>query len=220
MYLLASHLMVDDWLDIHRLQVTYWTSADQVVPGSCEPDTFLCDRTISNELPSLLDRMQYLDFVTYLPDDILTKVDRATMAVGLEARVPLLDESVVEFAWGLQRRLKVQNGRTKWLLRRVLHKYVPAELVDRPKRGFSIPLGSWLRAELREWSEDLLSHSRLVETGLLDPAQIRLRWNEHVNGPRNLQDLLWPVLMFQAWQAEWRTVSPAEERGIDAVIVN
>ena len=150
----------------------------------------------------LLERMQFLDMATYLPDDILQKVDRASMAVSLEVRPPLLDHRLVEFAWSLPPHMRIRKGQTKWLLRRVLDRYVPRELLDRPKMGFAIPLANWLRGPLRHWAEDLLDPLSM-SGGLLDPAAVRKLWLEHVDGGRNRSGALWTILMFEAWRRRW-----------------
>jgi asparagine synthase (glutamine-hydrolysing) len=152
---------------------------------------------------SLPQQMMWWDMQTYLTDDILVKVDRAAMSVSLETRVPLLDHRVVELAWRLPPRMKLRGGQGKWLLRRVLDRYVPRALVERPKQGFAIPLDSWLRGPLREWAETLLEEGRLRREGFLDHAAVRRRWQEHLSGARNWQYHLWIVLMFQAWLDRW-----------------
>ncbi|BCR05794.1 asparagine synthetase B [Desulfuromonas versatilis] len=148
---------------------------------------------------SFPEKMMYLDMLSYLPDDILVKVDRAAMSVSLETRVPLLDHRVCEFAWKIPLHMKIRNGQGKWLLRQVLYRYVPAELVERPKRGFDIPIDAWIRGPLREWAEALLDERRLRDGGLFEPAPIRRRWAEHLTGKSNWQASLWNVLMFQSW---------------------
>ncbi len=157
---------------IYRRLVSHWEPAE-VMPHAAEPQSLLDDPTVAAEFPDLLARMQFLDLVTYLPDDILTKVDRASMAVALEARVPLLDHRVVEFCWRLPHTAKIRGNVSKWLLRQVLYRHVPPALVERPKMGFGIPLGEWLRGPLRDWAETLLDERRLREAGLLDAAIVR-----------------------------------------------
>ncbi len=185
----------------YRSLVSNWEAPETIVPGATEPKGAIFDPAVARALPNALDRMQYLDTLTYLPDDILTKVDRASMAVALEVRVPILDHRLVEFSWRLPARFKLRRGQSKWVLRQVLDRHVPRRLVTRPKAGFAMPIGSWLRGPLRDWAEDLLSERRLGEGGLLNPAPIRARWREHVEGRRNWQAALWTVLMFQAWRA-------------------
>ncbi|MDB4915951.1 MAG: asparagine synthase, glutamine-hydrolyzing [Gemmatimonadetes bacterium] len=178
---------------------SHWTDPSSVVLGGSEPPTRITDRASWPNLPGFTEQMLYFDLVTYLPDDILTKVDRASMAVGLEARVPLLDHRVVKFAWTLPTSMKLRAGRGKWLLREVLARYVPPSLTDRPKSGFGIPLGPWLRGPLRDWAESLLDEHTLAQEGFFDPAPIRRVWAEHLSGRLDRQFLIWDVLMFQAW---------------------
>ena len=177
-------------------------------------------RLLGNRLPewlSPLDRsaladqidrpvpwMMYMDSIMYLPDDILVKIDRASMAVSLEARVPFLDHRVVEFAAGLPESLRIRMGQGKWILRQVLYRYLDRKLVDRPKQGFAIPLAGWLRGPLREWAEGLLSRSALLESGLLDPEPIRSVWQAHLSGRENHHYRLWVILMLQSWMRRVR----------------
>jgi asparagine synthase (glutamine-hydrolysing) len=150
-------------------------------------------------LPNLAARIMYRDMAGYLPGDILVKLDRASMAVGLEARCPLLDHRVVEFAWRLPTAVKVRNGKGKWLLRRVLRRYLPEAFFDRPKQGFNVPIGAWLRGPLRDWAEELLAKPRLRSEGVLDPDRVQICWHEHVSGGRDRAYELWALLMVEAW---------------------
>ena len=196
---LAGALKAPNRFAFYKNLVSHWHDPATLILGGTEPPTLLDNRDNIPRLPGLREEMMYLDQMTYLPDDILTKVDRASMAVSLEARVPLLDYRVVEFAWRVPTAYKYRGGKGKWLLRQVLYRYVPEKLVERPKQGFAIPLGEWLRGPLREWAEELLGERRLREEGFFDPLPIRSMWQEHVNGKRRWQYFLWDVLMFQAW---------------------
>jgi asparagine synthase (glutamine-hydrolysing) len=147
--------------------------------------------------------MMYLDLRTYLPDDVLVKIDRAAMGIGLETRVPFLDHRLVEFAWRLPLNLKLRHGKGKWILRKVLNRYIPGHLFERPKKGFSVPIDAWLRGPLRPWAERLLDKERLTRDGIVHPEPIRAKWHEHLSGKQNWQDQLWNVLMLQIWLERW-----------------
>ena len=153
-----------------------------------------------------VEQLQLFDTLTYLPDDILQKVDRASMAVSLEVRPPLLDDRVLEFAWRLPRRFKIRGGETKHILRRVLHRYGPRARVERPKMGFAVPLAAWLRGPLRDWAEDLLDPAQLGG-GLLDTKAVRTLWDEHLRNDHNWAYALWTILMYESWRRRW--ASPA-----------
>jgi asparagine synthase (glutamine-hydrolysing) len=179
--------------------MSHWGSIEPVLRESSDPLTVLNDRSRRPAIREITHRMMFCDKVMYLPDDILVKVDRASMAVSLESRVPLLDHRVVEFAWRLPLSMKIREGRSKWPLRQILHRFVPREMVERRKMGFGVPLNAWLRGPLREWAEDLLDERRLIQQGFLRPGPIRRKWAEHLAGTYDWCYHLWDVLMFQAW---------------------
>lgn len=196
---LAQVLPAADITEMYRSVTSHWTEPSLLVLGSHEPSSALTDTGSWPNLGDPVSLMMYLDGVTYLPDDILVKVDRASMSVGLEARVPFLDHRVVEFAWSVPLHAKLHAGQGKWLIRQVLARHVPAILTERPKMGFGLPLGNWLRGPLREWAEELLGEERLRREGYLDPAPIRRLWSEHVSGRGEWPFHLWDVLMFESW---------------------
>lgn len=179
--------------------ISHWKNPVSLVVGSSEPLTVITDHSCWADLSDFTELMMHLDLISYLPDDILVKVDRACMGVSLESRVPFLDHRVVDFAWHLPLGMKIRNGRGKWILREVLNRYVPRDLIERPKMGFGVPIDSWLRGPLRDWVEALLDPIKIEQEGYLKPEAIQEKWREHLSGRRNWQYYLWDVLMFEAW---------------------
>lgn len=194
----AELLSITSVDELYLKLVSHWESGD-VVLGAKEPYTCLRGRPLPLTGLDLMQRMMSMDALTYLPGDVLTKVDRAAMGVSLEVRVPFLDHRVVDFAWRIPQNMKLHEGVGKWILRQVLYRHVPKELIERPKMGFGVPIDIWLRGPLRDWAETLLNESRLRQEGYFNPAPIRQKWAEHLSGKRNWQYHLWDILMFQAW---------------------
>ena len=202
MHKLAPVLAFDSDVAVYQQLVSTWTNPDKLVINGHDNSNLLQTWEELSAIENFEHRMMALDAMTYLPDDILCKVDRAAMGVSLETRIPFLDTRVVEFAWHLPLEMKLRNGQGKWILRQLLYKYIPKKLIERPKMGFGVPIDAWLRGPLREWGEDLLNESRLKQENYFNPAQIRKKWIEHQSGKRNWQHQLWNVLMFQAWLME------------------
>jgi asparagine synthase (glutamine-hydrolysing) len=200
---LGRVLAADGAEDAYLALVSHWDDAEAVVRDSGSSVSLASRPDRWPALGSVTEQVLWLDLVGYLPDDILTKLDRAAMAVSLETRVPFLDRQVLDLAWRLPLSSKLQGTVTKQVLRTVLHRHVPAVLVDRPKMGFGLPIGSWLRGPLRPWAEDLLGRRRLEEQGLLDPEPVRRAWDAHLSGRRDFGYALWDVLMLEAWLDRW-----------------
>jgi asparagine synthase (glutamine-hydrolysing) len=185
--------------EIYIKLISHWDNAANTVFGANEPISKLNSSDLWPQQKNFTNQMMLLDGLTYLSDDILVKLDRATMGVGLEGRAPFLDHRLVNFAWSLPLDMKIRGGQTKWLLRQVLYRYVPKHLIERPKMGFGVPLGDWLRGSLRDWAESLLNPARLKGEGFLNTDHITSMWDEHIKNKKNWQYQLWNVLMFQAW---------------------
>ena len=208
---LGAALRVSLESDFYRALTSHWLDPAAVVLGAHEPRDASIALQSTSGVSSFIEKIMYSDLIGYLPDDILVKVDRAAMAVSLEMRVPLLDHRIVEFAWRLPLATKVRGGVGKHVLRQLLYRHVPAGLVERPKTGFEVPIGEWLRGPLREWAEDLLAERRLVTEAYFEPGPIRQKWNEHLSHQRDWQHPLWDVLMFQAWLGSGLS-APAREQ--------
>jgi len=208
---LARILESSDLRSVYLSLISHWDDPASLVMGARESLKIPTAMDEWADLSDFVQQMMFLDAVTFLPDDILTKVDRASMAVSLEVRVPLLDHRVVEFAWRLPASMKNRDRQGKWLLRQLLYRYVPRQLAERPKSGFSIPLETWLRGPLRDWAESLLAADRLESEGIFNPKMIRKKWGEHIAGRGTGQHALWGILMFQAWLAENSRIQPEEQ---------
>ena len=196
---LAGVLNIDSEQDFYQRLTTHWQHPTQLVIGSQEPATLISDSNCWPKTDSFQHAMMAMDAQTYMTDDVLVKVDRAAMANSLETRVPMLDHRIAKLAWRMPLDYKIRNGEGKWLLKQVLFRHVPRELIERPKMGFGIPLHNWLRGSLRDWAEPLLDENTLQQQGYFNPAPIRKMWKEHLTGAHNHQNQLWDVLMFQAW---------------------
>lgn len=196
---LADTLNFTDFDNLYLSMITHWHYPTQLVPGSQETETAFTKRSWKWPDEDIVHRMMFLDFASYLTDDILVKVDRASMAVSLESRAPFLDHRLIELAWSLPLSVKYRKGTGKWVMRKLLEKYVPTQLTERPKMGFGVPIAKWLRGELKDWANDLLSESSLKSTGLLDPTLITKAWQDHLSEKQDFEYPLWNVLMFQAW---------------------
>ena len=207
---LASVLEIEDKHTLYQRLSSHWLDTTRILPGIADPAVPFDHHCQS--FRHTAEDMMYLDTMTYLPDDILVKLDRATMAVSLEGRVPLLDHRVAEFAWSLPLSMRIREHQGKWILRQVLYRYVPREMVNRPKSGFGVPLGTWLRGPLRDWAESLLCESRLRQEGYFSYAPIQKMWREHLSAKTNWEYHLWDILMFQAWIDESRR-KPEERSG-------
>jgi asparagine synthase (glutamine-hydrolysing) len=197
---LSAILDAKDPHEIYLRLVSLWQNPSEIVLNSRELPTLALNAGSRPTFSDSASTQQFLDQRTYLPDDILTKVDRASMAVGLESRVPFLDPRVIALSWRLTSEQKFRNGKGKWLLRQVLSEFVPLELFDRPKTGFGVPIGSWLRGPLVDWAENLLSEKRLKSEGYFDVKAVRSVWENHRSGKKDGHYPLWAVLMFQAWK--------------------
>jgi asparagine synthase (glutamine-hydrolysing) len=185
--------------DMYYNLCSHWKNPTEVVINSNEPRKLFTELGPELDCLNNQEKMMVLDLATYLPNDILVKIDRAAMASSLETRVPFLDHKLIEYVWKIPHSLKYRNNQGKWILRQILNKYVPKKLTERPKMGFGVPIDTWLRGPLKDWAENLLDEKRLQQDGYLNSKIIRLKWKEHILGKKNWQSDLWDILMFQAW---------------------
>jgi len=198
-YRLPSILRGGRNIDLYKSILSHSAKPEELVIGGQDAINPCWAKAEHRDFPDRFGYMQYIDSLTYLPDDILTKVDRASMAVSLEARVPLLDHRIVEYSWRLPHEFKVRNNDSKWILKNILYQYIPKDLIDRPKKGFGVPVGEWLKGPLKDWAEDLLSTESIKQTEILNPAPIRAKWEQHLRGDVNWEFHLWDILMLQSW---------------------
>ncbi len=203
MHWFADMLRPNSRAEVYRGVVSNWQDPTAVIPKFSEAISSSWNSAPKNLTKDYIDLAQYLDTVTYLPDDILTKVDRASMSTGLEARGPFLDHLLYEFCWKLPRRFKSRDGKSKWVLEQFLRRHVPGKLIDRPKMGFGVPIGRWLRGPLRDWAESMLAEKVLLEGELIDPEPVRECWRQHQEGEVDWTPQLWSVLAFQSWRDRW-----------------
>jgi asparagine synthase (glutamine-hydrolysing) len=202
---LVSILGIQSSSQHYRILASIGGSVDRLVIGSSDLPQSTEDETWPADTDSIVERMMHLDFASYLVDDILVKVDRASMSVGLEVRSPFLDREFVEWAWHLPMRAKIRGGRGKWISYQLANRLIPGGFLTQPKMGFAVPLASWLRGDLRDWAEDLLDARRLSREGFLDPQETRRRWDAFVKGRNDERHLIWALLMFQSWLAKSRS---------------
>lgn len=195
----ALHYWHHKPLELYFTLVSEWARPATVAYKATEPSTILSDSPGWIDIFSFENQMMLLDALTYLPDDILAKIDRAAMGVSLETRMPFLDRHVVEFVWRLPLSFKIRGNQSKWILRQICNKYIPEKYTERPKMGFVVPTRTWFCGELRDWGEALLDQGRLRKEGFFDPIPIRRKWNEHLSGKNNWSSCLWGILMFQSW---------------------
>ena len=195
----ASALHYKELSNVYYRLVSHWQNPTEAVLNSTEPETFLTGNKPKFTGLDIQQQMMALDCLTYLPDDILVKVDRAAMASSLETRNPFLDHRIIEYAWKIPQSMKLKDGKGKWILREILNKYVPRNLIERPKMGFAVPIHIWLRGPLREWAENLLNEKSLQQYGYFNSDLIRNKWKEHLSEKKDWQNHLWNVLMFQSW---------------------